>query len=683
MRSCRSGCRLEAVLRRLIPPRSDVILAAGVAALAMLEISLNQAIEPRAAAISTELAAALALAWRRRLPLGITVLVGGFSLSLGHLLGVPVNQPIIPLLAISVAAYSIAAHAGLERAIVGWALMVVFGAVATKNAGLANFVFGAIWVSVSWATGQVVRLRTAAASELEKKTRRLERQREDQARLAADEERTRIAHELYDVISHSVSVMLVQAGAAEQVLRRNPERAIEPLGSIQETGRQAIADLGRLLGVLRANNEEVGIAPQPGVAEAGPRVDPMRLAGFPVELRFDGRELPPTPGTGLPVCRAVQDAIAHRLIPPRSDIAVAAGLVALTLFEVWLNPKIEPKAAAAATELVAATVIAWRRRLPLATAALVAVSLGLESVLGVPTSQPVIPLLTVIVAVYSVAAHSALDHAIVGGALVIVAAAVTTPNPGWIDVAFVAVLTTSVLAAGRLVRSRTARADKLGRDALRLERERQEQARLAAVNERARIARELHDVISHSVSVMVVQAGAAAVVLQHNPERALEALQSIQETGRQAIAELGRLLGVLRADAEEPGLTPQPGIADLPDLIAKTEAAGLSVELRMEGQQRPLTPGVELSLYRVVQEALTNTRKHAGPVPATVVLRYGDRDIVAEISDNGVAAIDSQGCGHGLVGMRERVALYNGSLEAGRRPGGGFLVRVRMPLEAR
>jgi len=375
------------------------------------------------------------------------------------------------------------------------------------------------------------------------------------------------------------------------------------------------------------------------------------------------------------------------LTPRRADALLAAAVAALSLLEVVLVEAITPKPGALACELAAAIALAWRRRAPLATACVVGAAMALETVVGVPIQEPAMPLFAYIVATYSVAAHCALPRALAGLAVIVAAtgAAVGGAGEDVDNVIFGLVWAALCWTAGRVVRGRTDTARSLADRAARLEAERAEQVERAAAAERGRIARELHDVISHSVSVMVVQAGAAEEILRRDPERAVAPLRAVQDTGREALAELGRLLGVLRGDAAELGLAPQPGIGDLGDLVAQSERAGVPVELRVEGPERPLPRGVELSLYRIVQEALTNTRKHAGPARAAIVLRYDDAAVVAEISDDGHrnGNGNGNGGGHGLVGMRERVAVYGGTLDAGPGPHGGYAVRARIPLAPR
>ena len=218
--------------------------------------------------------------------------------------------------------------------------------------------------------------------------------------------------------------------------------------------------------------------------------------------------------------------------------------------------------------------------------------------------------------------------------------------------------------------------------AARLEREREEGARAAVAEERRRIGRELHDVIAHTVSVMTVQAGAARLLLDEEPERAAGPLLSIEATGRQALAEIRRLFGILGADAVDSAFGPQPGMADLDGLLEHARRAGLPVQLAVEGEPRPLAPGVDLAAYRIVQEALTNARKHAAPARAGVALRYTRDALELEITnDGGYLTRGGGGGGQGLIGMHERVALYGGELEAGPRAGGGYAVRARLPVE--
>jgi signal transduction histidine kinase len=236
--------------------------------------------------------------------------------------------------------------------------------------------------------------------------------------------------------------------------------------------------------------------------------------------------------------------------------------------------------------------------------------------------------------------------------------------------------------AGRAIRHRRLSERSLEARAVAAEREREERARAAVAEERVRIARELHDVVAHALSVIVVQARGGRRSIAGQPEEAREAFDSIEATGREALAEMRRLLGMLRRDDEALALSPQPSLRYLDALVAQVSEAGLPVELSVEGQAADLPPGIDLSAYRIVQEALTNAVKHAGAATARVVVRYGEHDLELEIADTGIGAATNDGEGHGLAGMRERVSLYGGKIEAGPRAGGGFAVRARLPLDS-
>jgi signal transduction histidine kinase len=219
--------------------------------------------------------------------------------------------------------------------------------------------------------------------------------------------------------------------------------------------------------------------------------------------------------------------------------------------------------------------------------------------------------------------------------------------------------------------------------AARLEAERHAQAKIAAAAERARIARELHDIVAHHVSVMVVQADGARYALRTDPGRAETALTAISATGRQALTEMRRLLGVLRSAGEQSGLAPVPGLGELRELLDQARAAGLEVSYTLTGTPRELPEGAELAAYRVVQESLTNTRKHGGlAATAAVTLRYEPDGLTVEVTDDGIASPGNEPAGHGLAGMRERIAMYGGTVQAGPLPGGGFGVTARLPCPA-
>jgi signal transduction histidine kinase len=311
----------------------------------------------------------------------------------------------------------------------------------------------------------------------------------------------------------------------------------------------------------------------------------------------------------------------------------------------------------------------WWRRAPLAVLVVVAACAGVYGALGYPMS-PVLPLM---LAGYGAAARRPRSDrqtaAFVAAALASFAIQFG-PHLNWLNGLIGTFFTVVVpIAIGRIVWNRR----------LRLERERELAAQDAVAAERARIARELHDVVAHSIGVMVVQAGAARAVLRERPDDAERALRTIEEAGRTGLTEMRRLLDATPADG--PALAPQPGLADLDELLERVRATGVPVEALTTGVPRELPPGVDLSAYRIVQEALTNTLKHGGRgAHARVVIDYGDDHVAVEVDDDGRNGSTSVGIGHGLIGMRERVAMFSGTLETGARPGGGFRVRATFPL---
>ncbi|GGM21084.1 hypothetical protein GCM10007977_022700 [Dactylosporangium sucinum] len=352
-----------------------------------------------------------------------------------------------------------------------------------------------------------------------------------------------------------------------------------------------------------------------------------------------------------------------------------------------------PLPAVVAATLVATAVLALRRVAPLATAVTVALAVGGPMLVTPLTVTLWGDFLPILIAGYSVARHSSRERAATGaGAIVagLVVVFLRNPESGTVaNIPFVAVPLAACYVAGRVLRAR-ARSQSDDRErAQRLEAEREEAIRAALAEERARIARELHDIVAHCVSVMVVQAGAAEDLLDRDPPRARAPLQSVQETGRQAVGELGRMLGLLRGERSKLALKPQPGTADLAGLVEHMGGIGLPVELTVEGPERSLPPGVDLTVYRIVQEALTNALKHAAPTTARVVLEYDEQSVRVSVRDSGPAGghggpgdpVPGR-VGHGLIGMHERVGLYGGTLETADAPGAGFTVEARLPLPA-
>lgn len=334
--------------------------------------------------------------------------------------------------------------------------------------------------------------------------------------------------------------------------------------------------------------------------------------------------------------------------------------------------------------LAAATALAllWRTRVPLVTLAVVlAAPLARHEVGG---GGDGLHYLAILVAVYSVGAYGQRREGLIAAVLLL-----AFVGPGeWAKMAdggglgeLVGPVLSMVLAygMGRFVGSRTRQAHDAEQRATQVERDRDERARAAVAEERARIARELHDIVAHHVSVMVIQAQAGQRLLGPGQGDAREALTTIETTGRDALVELRRLLDVLRRTTDTAGTGPQPGLSELPALIGIAREAGLPVELHLEGEPTALPAGLDLSAYRIVQEAVTNAMRYAGKSRTDVLVRYCPDAVELEISDDGPGLTVHSGAGHGLAGMRERASLYGGVLEAGPRAERGFAVRARLP----
>jgi signal transduction histidine kinase len=317
--------------------------------------------------------------------------------------------------------------------------------------------------------------------------------------------------------------------------------------------------------------------------------------------------------------------------------------------------------------------LAVRRRAPLPVLAVVAGVVVVFALVGNGTAAEI----ALALAAYTVAAHEEWPRVAKYGLPVAIAAGLASQIAAQTHRNWVEVLTGVIgsiglpVLIGRIVFNRRRR----------LVLDRELAAREAVTSERTRIARELHDVVAHSMSVMIVQAGAARTVVDRDPAAAREAIAHVEETGRAGLAEMRRLIGVL-TDADEAASTaPMPGLAELDPLLDTVRAAGLPVEVVRTGTPRELPAGADLAAYRVIQESLTNALKHAGPANARVSMDFAADRLTIEVADDGRGPASEPGIGHGLIGMRERVGVFGGTLTTGERPGGGFVVRAEIPVE--
>jgi signal transduction histidine kinase len=371
----------------------------------------------------------------------------------------------------------------------------------------------------------------------------------------------------------------------------------------------------------------------------------------------------------------------RRFLGSYGELVLVFGLGVLAQAELWLDSRYAAdRRGLAMLALGMTATLLLRVRLPLLTLAMLFAAIQIETLaLSLPgNDDPMSLILILMVGLYSAGAHTRGPSLLVACLVVAVAIAVSAVEDG-----------DSLNVGGLLFFSFFLAGPFLTGVAIRIRRERErllvsdrdEKARAAVAEERTRIARELHDVVAHAIGVIVLQARGARRSLEDEPNDARAAIDAIESTAAGALTEMRRLLGVLRAGDEEVALAPQPSLSQVEILAGKVREAGMPVEVSIVGSPRELPPGVDLSAYRIVQEALTNALKHAGPARARVLIRYGDEHVEVEVADDGSGATNGAGGGnHGLIGMRERVALFGGELETGPRDGGGFAVRARLPL---
>lgn len=366
------------------------------------------------------------------------------------------------------------------------------------------------------------------------------------------------------------------------------------------------------------------------------------------------------------------------------DLGMALALTAGSQAEVLTGHDLRHQGAAAVSCAVITAVLSVRRRLPLLCGATALATLIVQQLaIGDVEHASAVIVAALALATYSLGAYGPdLPARVIGGlgAAGFLATSIGKGKPVG-DLVFVSIVLFAPWFAGMVIRARHTRVTVLEQHAAELERAGAQRTREAVDEERARIARELHDVVAHAMSVIVVQAGAERMVLPPEQASTRAVLEAIEHTSRQALGEMRRLLGMMRAGADEMALAPQPSLAFLPDLCEQVSRAGLPVELEVVGEPAEVPPGVDVSAYRIVQEALTNALKHAGPASARVTVRHQGDGLEVEVTDDGRGAQHPASGGHGLVGMKERVAVYGGQIRTGNRAAGGYAVHVRLPLK--
>lgn len=384
---------------------------------------------------------------------------------------------------------------------------------------------------------------------------------------------------------------------------------------------------------------------------------------------------------------AVMDGVSRvaRLLGRASlvDLAFGLALATATMVELALTDGRDGPVAVQVVALLLMTLpVAFRRTAPLLAVALVSVGVVTFEQWG--GEAPVVGgFLGVIVTTYSLGRYASARALSIGAVAILLTFVPSLLDPAersFGDFVGNLVIVGVLVGLGRAVRVWRDRAESAEERALRAEREREEGVRAAIEEERLRIARELHDIVAHNVSVMVLQAGAARQVVEDDPARAETSLAAIEKTGRETLNEMRRLLGILRRHGDELSVGPPVGLAQIDVLAEQLRDAGVDVEVKVEGQPHELAPSLDVSAYRVVQEGVTNVLKHAGAGSAVVRVRYLEDRLELEVLDDGAATSANGAGGYGLVGMRERLAVFGGTLAAQPRPEGGFALRASIPL---
>jgi signal transduction histidine kinase len=700
-----------------------------------------------------------------------------------------------------VTAYWLGANGSRRDLALGVVPCAVLCVIAIEPSGQERFTGAMFTVMISLVApivvGRLLRGRAALNRALREKAALLERRREEAAGRAVVDERTRIAGELHDVVAHALSAMTVQATGARRLALTRPELALAAFGAIETAGREALDELRRLLGVLRREDAQITLAPQPSLRHVHSLLRRTAAAGLPVTLRIEGDERELGAGVDVTAYRVIQDALdaaltvggagraeirlrysagdlevlvrddgpaagvrplmgirervllhggrftaaprrgssghsvraslpldgaaapapvtpaalpeGTRPLPPagprpaprglarlfrrlnraeRFDVVGTAVLAVAGMLEVALMPaRGGPLLGNLAVSLAYTLPFAWRRRAPIPAAAVVLAAVLTMAFALTPIRDLFVPLAVVLAVAYAGAAYrdGAQAYAALGlvlAALPVIVLSFDTHQSG--DYFFPPLTAVLAWLAGRIVRARNRLSAELHETAARLAEANEEAQQQAAIDERQRIAREMHDLVAHSMSVMVVQAGGARRILRKDPARALEAATRIERTGREALGEMRNLLGVLRGAEAPRRLAPQPTLAEIGELVASARAAGLPTVLEFRGERRDLPPGLDLTAYRIVQEGLTNALKHAGRAPTTVTVDWSAASaLTLEVRDHGVTDSPDGTSGHGLVGMRERVRLYGGELDTGPADGGGWRVRATLPMTTR
>jgi len=763
---------VRARLRAMDPFRVDIALAALFVIATAIELSLlDSEGHSRAVTLTSGVLAMSGLAFRRRDALLAAALYSAPVLLQGFLDGFLTKNSTTPFVALMLLLYSVGRYAEGRR--FAAAASVLTGAMVVTLFIEADFLPGdLVWAALLFGlpllAGRALHSRALLQAELREKAAQAERDRIEQAHLAVEDERVRIAAELQELVANGLSAMVVQAEAVPRALAAGDSpRAGAALAAVETTGREALAEMRTLLGVLRRDGDAAKLAPQPGLARLEALAERSRESSLAVSLEVEGAPRPLPAGIDLTAYRVIEDALdaageqdagraevlvrytprelqlqviddrvagdskrlgrpegpgrpvrrapargrarrgrlpaeggvtagrgglmRHRLrgLSERSwrtlDRLLVACVIVIATVDLATNSKAEgPLGISIAVMIGVALSFWWRRSRPFITVLGTLGGLLVMAIWLTPPPDMFTAVLVLVTAGYAAGRHTTARESkaalALGVTVVVVLSIIFDPSDIFFPVTFFWIIP---WLAGRTIRHQTMLARELAEKAERAQHAREEDERRAIAIERSRIARELHDVLAHNLSVMVVQAAAARRVLDKDPARAIDVAALIERTGREALAEIRHLFGPMRRGDGE-ALSGPPSIARVGGLLRRARAAGLGVELRVLGDPVALPAGVDLTAYRIVQEALTNALKHAGSARASVTVSYEPNELVLSIEDDGEGPRDGYelsdaGSGQGLVGMRERAALYGGLLQAGRRRGGGFAVRARLP----
>jgi signal transduction histidine kinase len=663
------------------PLGPDAALAALLALAGLLEVLVGPGGDgSRTISAAAVAAATLPLAWRRTRPLLPLAAIAIALIAQALLGGFLVGETVTPLVALVIALYSAGRHvegaSGLAAAAAGVVVIAATRVAADPAADTpGHAVLTLVAASMPLLVGRWVHGQELLQRQLALRAQRLERDRERDARHAAEEERVSIAGDLQAAIAGGLHEIVRQAHELPRRLEDgDPAAARAMLASIAATARGALGDVRRIVGILRRDGQPPRLTP--------PAADP--LAGI-----RDGRPGSPVPseapagGEERGGLRAWLRAFGAPATPALDRLLVAA-LVAGAEVELASVVPAGDRPVAALTGVVIAVPLLWRRRHPVVVGAAVLAAVSAQSALLDLDAFPLSDIGAVVAASYAIGAHAERRTAVAGLALALLGAAAHAAifYPDGVVAALLGGVTLP-WTVGRVVRGHRLLTRQRQAEAARAELARAAEARAAVTEERMRVARELHDAVAHNISVIAIQAGGADGIVERDPERAARCAALIESVAREALGELDRLVSTMGAGDSGPAV-PQPSLARVDALAARARNAGVPVELDVEGEPAALPAGVDLAAYRIVQEALANTAKHAGRARARVVVRYRPDAIEVEIADDGGpsrgAPSRGTGGGHGLIGIRERVALYDGTLDVGRRPSGGFLVHARLPI---